>query len=169
MFLGVVAVWEGYVWYPLIGIGFFFFFKHKGGRSSEIRVRARKVAFHRPRGTRVSSASRFSNISVINAALGGQLLHQASSMFYWGKRRTTREYLESPSSDFYRSMDDRAWGFTSGKPSSSSTCPLCMLTNVDFIRLGLAVSLVRNSNTLYSLQIACSSRCPPWKTMVAVA
>jgi hypothetical protein len=30
MFLGVVAVWEGDVWYPLIGIGFFFFM-HKGG------------------------------------------------------------------------------------------------------------------------------------------
>jgi hypothetical protein len=41
------------------------------------------------------------------------------------------------------------------------------VNNVEFIRLGLAVTLVRNSNTLYSLQLAsrlsplaCSLRCP---------
>jgi hypothetical protein len=49
--------------------------------------------------------------------------------------------------------------------------PLMYVNNVEFIRLGLAVTLVRNSNTLYSLQLASRlspalSVVPPWKTMV---
>lgn len=45
------------------------------------------------------------------------------------------------------------------------------VNNVEFIRLDLAVTLVRNSNTLYSLQLASRpspalSVVPPWKTMV---
>lgn len=81
-----------------------------------------------------------------------------------------RDHLGLVPTFFTGSTIDRTLGFKPGKPPSSSTNPLCMLTMLNFIRLGWATfwSEITTSN-LYFLRTAfLFNHYPPWKTMMDV-